>query len=156
MTLVRLQCYEPLALDPDTEQPWSDVWIQVIVEDGSTLRLGPTLMGTEELRADLAFEEAFVAQHPEFDDGEAEICAAALETTTAGLYFFVEDRENGVPTLCVPHPMITKAVAEEAIAVYLETYHGLTGCQFEWEVPEVIVVPAGTPVVDGELERVAD
>lgn len=133
MTKVRLYCYEPLAADPGHEQPWSDTWLEVELENGETLKRAPCIQGLVELEAEIKLVEL-----------KAEIKAEKLLSLERlrQLYEIVSCVEDGgwhcespdkTPTLTAPYYMVTKAVVEEGIRWYLARYHDIEDCELVWE-----------------------
>lgn len=142
--LVHLICDEPIALDPNAEQPWSDVWVKTSLGKKKWLHLGPTIEGTADIERELQFERDFRASHPEWDDGgeQERLLAEALAAAKRGEHYFVPSPEHGTPTISVPHRMVTREIAEKAIAAYLDRFHGIHRCRFKWQKPRVLVCPA--------------
>lgn len=145
---VRLFSYEPLARDPDHEQPWSDTWLEVDLGKGETLKKGPTIEGLVELKSEIRMEKNLGEDHPDiYDAGEVERLENVLGIVKAGNWHCESWEDNGTPTLTGPYEMVTQNVVEEGIAWYLAEYHDIRGCRFEWddesEVPRIH--PAQTP-----------
>lgn len=156
---VTLTAYEPLGVDPEAQQPWSDTyvdawlgWRRLLRGKSPRLRIGPTICGVRDLESEIEWERGLASDRPDlFEPEEFAELEAAKRAMVRGEPYYFEDLENNTPTIYVPSLLIDRAAAEAAVRGYLEKFYGLRRLRFRWaEIEGPVATPCSLP--SGERE----
>ena len=139
--LVTIRCDEPIAVDEQYRQPWSDVLISFDDEAiGKKLKFDFTLISLPTLERDIVAERKHLQEHPERDTTTITRLEKIKEALKNGARFYIDAKspDYTTPTLYTRMEYIDRAETERMLLFFLKIL-GLTEVQFEWLRPEFIV-----------------
>lgn len=151
---IRMVCYGPIAVSPEHQSPWEDVWIECAIGKKKRLKEGPCIIGTYDLNSEISIKEELGEKNPcEWRDEYLKNLRRVKSEFSQGNRFALLDVEmqTGTPDIFVNQEMIDRAAAEEAIAWYLNKKGVLKSePKFNWKRPGDLVV---CPVSLGCVEK---
>src|SRR6185503_20270747 len=143
-TLITIECWEPMGRDRSVRQPWSDVRISFVAEQGgATIEFEPTLVSRARLERDLNFEREYQRKHPREDGSDTiDRLASVVEQFNNGAEFYVDSKstDDKIPEIYTSREFIDQAEAEKMLAHFLETQR-ITEVAFQWIWPEIVCGP---------------
>ena len=150
---VRVECFEPLAVDRDARQTWADLWIRFKAKPGRrVVRLALTLISRIDLEQQVRRESADAQLST---DGARRAGEVAAQTRPSALLAAVL-REGvaldlvtppGLPrgyrllTIYTAASLLHRAEAERMIRHLLEVDCGIRRCRLHWQRPKQLVIP---------------
>lgn len=141
---ITCQTLAPWSRDPDAEDISSDVWIRYW-NRREHVYCGPDILGYESLLGNIEVERDVLQKYPQHADAngsseELRVFEQIKIDLDAGAEIAVWNRDNekpghGCPVIVCRAPMVTKAVAERALELYLRRCgvlkHGVAA-KFRW------------------------
>ena len=122
---IQLVNHEGHQYDPEYGTPWSDTWALFHIRR-KPVEIGPTLVSMTDIDRDRemfgADPEKFGYEEPNLPDGDWDFCLP------------YGDSDNGVPTVAINGPWVTKKLIEDAIGWYIRRRYGVTAeLRFRWK-----------------------
>jgi hypothetical protein len=145
---VRVKCYGAIALSPDYESPWEDVWVRWKTRPGHSTRWRvATVVGRVNLERDFKLASEGLAE-AERDKDES---LANDYREDVGFYgkvlrgislhgVEINEAGEGGPDIYVNKPMLNRADAEHALSEWLDRAYYIREPKFEWDRPKHAIV----------------
>lgn len=143
MKRVLVRCYEPIAVDRDYRQPWSDVWIRYKARPGRQVYgFAPTLISRHEWMFNLqeAQDEARTSKKAQTEVKRLESVVARLQTSA--VYVEIDGPDSG-PTVYSAAEWIDRREAETMLRAFM-ALRGFLRIKFLWSRPRLIVQPVSS------------
>ena len=145
---VRCICHSAFAVYPDAEEPWSDVWVRWRDRPGRVRAYGPTLISRADVLGEVEKYEFLIPHYSK--DGSTEMEQFSREELPKARELlarldaerYIIDDENPsehTPNLYTAAEWLTRATAEDLLAVWLLDAHGIRNAKFEWDRPKIFV-----------------
>lgn len=152
---IKMICFGPIAVGPQYESPWEDVWIEYHLGKKKVVKEGPCIIGTYDLQSEINIQNKLSDSLPsEWRDKHIDDLLRIKSEFSRGNKFALQDLEmkSDVPNIYVNTEWVTQKTAEEAIEWYLKKKGVLKGkARFNWRKPKDLVV---TPTsIGGEPAR---
>ena len=144
MKRVLVRCYEPIAVDWDYRQPWSDVWIRYKARPGRRVYgFAPTLISRREWMFNLqeAQDEARTSKKAQTEVKRLESVVARLQTYAA--YVEIDGPDSECPNIYSAAEWIDRREAETMLRAFM-ALRGFRRIKFLWSRPRLIVQPVSS------------
>lgn len=142
--LIKIDCHDPIAIPnrDDIECGWVDVWASFTKKPGRCKEVvSPCLIGKDSLMSDIELEKQFMEAYPQFASDSGVILRyleSVLDKLDTSDVVFDERYALNIYTR---DAVITKTVAERAVAKYLQAKYGFESVRFKWKKPRLITIP---------------
>lgn len=146
--LIHCDGHEPLLIQRDYRQPWSDTYIHWAGRGREVKHLGPTLTSMPTAMADIALTEQCQRESPELDyrldilRGDRLVADALLNGYSHDLrggYALQYDRQDapwvhpdGAPEIVVDKEYINRDIAEDMLRWFMADVYGFKHVRFKW------------------------
>lgn len=175
--LVRCCAYEPIGVSTEAEQPWSDTWVTITDKPGRRkYHYGPTIIGRYALQSDIDIQREMIAEGPhtggigeephritwtitDEDIEKQRLHLAELEAIAARLdagepMVIDEGCGKGLPEIYCRERAITRAVAEQAVAVLMvHNGHNHGSYRFKWKRQGWFIVTPSCSLTDEDIRK---
>lgn len=144
MKRVLVRCYEPIAVDQDCRQPWSDVWIRYKARPGRRVYgFAPTLISHRELLFNLrqAQDEARTSKKAQTEVKRLENVIARLQTSA--VYVEIDGLDSECPNIYSAAKWIDRREAETMLRAFM-ALRGFRWIKFLWSRPRLVVQPVSS------------
>ena len=144
MKRVFVRCYEPIAVDRDCRQPWSDVWIRYKARPGRRVySFAPTLISRREWMFNLqeAQDEARTSKKAQTEVKRLESVVARLQTSA--VYVEIDGPDSECPNIYSVTEWIDRNEAETMLRAFM-ALRGFRRIKFLWSRPRLIVQPVSS------------
>jgi len=136
---IKMICFGPIAVGPQYQSPWEDVWIECCLGKRKRLKEGPCIVGTYALQSDINIQKKIIEDYPpDWRDGNLNNLLRIKSEFSKGVRFALLDLEmkTGTPDIFVNQELIDRKAAEGAVAWYLEKKGVLKSePRFSWRNP---------------------
>lgn len=138
---IRMICFGPVAVDPRNGSPWEDVWLRYKVRR-KLVREGPCFVSRTALESDIWIEEEMLKDGFKREELQLDELVNIKNNFDAGLDYFCDDWNNGIPNIYINKETICRKDIEDATAWYLREKGVLkSGVRFNWNKPDFTIVP---------------
>jgi hypothetical protein len=141
--LIKLYCGEPIGIDKDYRQPWSDVSVKFTGKPARRkYRFEPTLISRPSLERDILIERDDYTRHRKSDRSELDRLENILQLLKSGTKFHIVARsvDDLVPVIYSNCEYIDRHEAENLLRHYLKTL-GFAAVRYKWLRPRAIAYP---------------
>ena len=159
MKRVLIRCYEPITVDPDYRQPWSDVWIRYKARPGRRVYgFAPTLISRREWMFNLqeAQDEARTSEKAQVEVKRLESVIARLQTSA--VHVEIDGQDSACPNIYSVAEWIDRREAETMLRAFM-ALRGFRRIKFLWSRPRLIVQPVSSGLTwdaNAEIEGTGD